>query len=264
LLLKILMSKVNDMKKINYEKLNDFIASDVIKPFYETRFNQLESIKLVDILRRKNPYLFKAKNIEIAGELVSSILDAFLSSREETIFGDLMENLAIHVCREVFNGKKAEEGKYRSVDLIFEREEKIYIVGIKSGPNWGNSDQVSAMKRNLKLAKKLIRTELNKKNVISVNGCIYGRDNNPHKVSKDPDLSYYKICGQAFWELISGDDQLYKNIIQPLDKEVKKRDGAFKDLYVRKINEMTKDVIELFYTKNNLDWDKIVDYVSKK
>jgi len=258
------MSKVNDMKKINYEKLNDFIASDVIKPFYETRFNQLESIKLVDILRRKNPYLFKAKNIEIAGELVSSILDAFLSSREETIFGDLMENLAIHVCREVFNGKKAEEGKYRSVDLIFEREEKIYIVGIKSGPNWGNSDQVSAMKRNLKLAKKLIRTELNKKNVISVNGCIYGRDNNPHKVSKDPDLSYYKICGQAFWELISGDDQLYKNIIQPLDKEVKKRDGAFKDLYVRKINEMTKDVIELFYTKNNLDWDKIVDYVSKK
>ncbi len=264
MLLKILMSKVNDMKKINYEKLNDFIASDVIKPFYETRFNQLESIKLVDILRRKNPYLFKAKNIEIAGELVSSILDAFLSSREETIFGDLMENLAIHVCREVFNGKKAEEGKYRSVDLIFEREEKIYIVGIKSGPNWGNSDQVSAMKRNLKLAKKLIRTELNKKNVISVNGCIYGRDNNPHKVSKDPDLSYYKICGQAFWELISGDDQLYKNIIQPLDKEVKKRDGAFKDLYVRKINEMTKDVIELFYTKNNLDWDKIVDYVSKK
>ncbi len=251
------------MEKLDYKKLNVFIASDVIKPFYEIRLSRLESAKLSDISKRKNPYLFKAKNIEIAGDLAKSILDAFLSSQEETIFGDLMENLAIHVCSEVFNGKKAEEGKYRSVDLIFDRDKKSYIVGIKSGPNWGNSDQVNTMKRNLKIAKKIIRAELNKNNVVSVNGCIYGRDNNPHKINKDPDLSYYKICGQAFWELISGDDQLYKKLIQPLDKEARKRDGVFKELYVKKVNEMTKDVINLFYTRDNLDWDKIIDFVSK-
>lgn len=252
------------MKKINYKKLNEFIASDVIKPFYKIRFERLKLAKLATISVRKNPYLFKAKNIETAGDLAKSILDAFLSSQEETIFGDLMESLAIHVCNRVFGGKKAEEGKYRSVDLIFNRDNKIYIVGIKSGPNWGNSDQVNAMKKNLKVAKKFLRAKLGKKNLISVNGCIYGRDNNSHKVNKDPDLSYYKICGQAFWELISGDDQLYKKIIQPLDKEAKKRDEIFKKLYVEKINEMTKDIVDLFYTKNKLDWDKIVEYVSKK
>lgn len=175
-----------------------------------------------------------------------------------------MENLAIHVCREVFKGKKAEEGKYKSVDLIFDRDKKTYIVGIKSGPNWGNSDQINIMKRNLKIAKKFLRAELKKTNIVSVNGCMYGKDNRPHKVNKDPDLSHYKICGQAFWELISGDDQLYKKIIQPLDKEAKKRDSVFKELYIKKINEMTKDVIGLFYAKNTLDWDKIIDYVSKK
>lgn len=252
------------MKKLNYEKLNTFIASNVIKPFYEIRLNRLESAKLSAIAKRKNPYLFKAKNIETAGDLAKSILDAFLSSQEETIFGDLMENLAIRVCREVFKGKKAEERKYRSVDLIFDRDNKTYIVGIKSGPNWGNSDQVNTMKRNLKIAKKVLRAELKKNNIVSVNGCIYGRDNTPHKVNKDHDLSYYKICGQSFWELISGDDQLYKKIIQPLDKEAKKRDDVFKELYIKKINEMTKDVIDLFCTKNTLDWDKIIDYVSKK
>lgn len=251
------------MKKLNYEKLNSFIASDVIKPFYEIRLSRLESAKLSEISKRKNPYLFKAKNIETAGDLAKSILDAFLSSQEETIFGDLMENLAIHVCHEVFNGKKAEEGIYRSVDLIFERDKKIYVVGIKSGPNWGNSDQVNTMKKNLRNAKKLLRAA-GKKDIISVNGCMYGRDNVPHKVNKNPDLSYYKICGQAFWELVSGDDQLYKKIIQPLDKEAKKRDEVFKELYVKKINEMTKDVVDRFYTKDNLDWDKIIDYVSKK
>lgn len=252
------------MKKLNYEKLHAFIASDVIKPFYETRLARLKLAKLSEISKRKNPYLFKAKNIETAGDLAKSMLDAFLSSQEETLFGGLMEALAIHVCNEVFKGKKAEEGKYKSVDLIFERNGKVYIVGIKSGPNWGNADQINALRRNLKIAKKLLRLEL-RKDIISVNGCMYGRDNKPHKVNKkDPDMSYYKICGQAFWELVSGDDELYKKIIQPLDKEAKKRDDVFKELYVKKINEMTKDVVDLFYSTDNLDWDKIIDYVSKK
>jgi len=252
------------MKKLNYEKLNAFIGSDVIQPFYKIRLERLEFAKLANIAKRKNPYLFKAKNIETAGDLAKGLLDAFLSSQEETIFGDLMESLAVHVCQEIFNGKKAEQGKYRSVDLIFEKDGKTYIVGIKSGPNWGNSDQVNIMRRNFKKAKALIRTEWGKKNLVSVNGCMYGKDNVPHKVNKDPDLSYYKICGQAFWELISGDSELYKKIIQPLDKEARKRDETFKRLYVQKINEMTKDIIDLFYVKDNLNWDKIIEYVSKK
>ena len=147
------------MKKINYEKLNTFVATDVIKPFYEIRLERLESAKLADISKRKNPYLFKAKNIETAGDLAKGLLDAFLSSQEETIFGDLMEKLAIHICQQVFNGSKAEQGKYRSVDLIFEKGSKTFIVGIKSGPNWGNSDQVNIMKRNFKKAKAQLKRD---------------------------------------------------------------------------------------------------------
>ena len=252
------------MKKLDYKRLNTFIASDVISPFYEIRLDRLAKVKLNKVFQRKNSYLFKAKNVETAGDLAKNILDAFLSSQEETIFGDLMENLAIHVSKQVFNGKKAEEGKFRSIDLIFNRDNKVYIVGIKSGPNWGNSDQINAMKKNFKNARKIIKKEQNKKEIIAVNGCMYGRDNQPFKVNKkDKELTYYKICGQSFWELISGDNELYKKIIQPLDKESKKRDEVFKDLYVKKINEMTKNIVELFYTKNDLNWNKIVDYVSK-
>lgn len=252
------------MKKLNYERLNAFIVSDIIQPFYNIRLERLEIAKLATIARRKNPYLFKAKSIETAGDLAKGLLDAFLSSQEETIFGDLMENLAIHVCSQMFGGAKAEQGKFRSVDLIFERDGKTYIVGIKSGPNWGNSDQISIMRRNFKKAKQILRTEFGKKNIVAINGCMYGKDNVPHKVSKDPDLSYYKTCGQAFWELVSGDDELYIKLIQPLDKEAKKRDEVFKKLYIKKINEMTKDIVELFYTEDNLDWDKVIEYVFKK
>src|SRR3989344_1406444 len=147
------------MKKLNYDKLNAFIASDVIQPFYKIRLERLEFAKLANISKRKNPYLFKAKNIETAGDLAKGLLDAFLSSQEETIFGDLMEKLAIHICCQVFNGSKAEQGKYRSVDLIFERGSKTFIVGIKSGPNWGNSDQVNIMKRKFKKAKAQLKRD---------------------------------------------------------------------------------------------------------
>ncbi len=253
------------MKKLNYEKLNQFIAVDVIRPFYGNRLLSLEKIKLKAIIKRKNPYLFKAKNIETAGDFAKYILDAFLSSQEETIFGDLLEKLAIHICREIFNGRKAEEGKFKSVDLIFKRDKQVYVVGIKSGPHWGNSDQVNTMKKNMKKAKEIIKSEGEELRIIKVNGCMYGRDNNPYKKDKrNASLSYRKICGQPFWELISGDDQLYKKIIQPLDKEAKKRDKHFKELYVKKVNEMTKDLVESFCTDNSLDWDKIVDYISKE
>ncbi|MDD4989952.1 MAG: PmeII family type II restriction endonuclease [Candidatus Pacebacteria bacterium] len=251
------------MKKLDYKNLCSFIAPDVISPFYQIRIIRLTKIKLKDIIKRKNPYLYKAKNIETAGDLAKNILDAFLSSQEETIFGDLMENLAIHICGQVFQGKKAKEGEYKSVDLIFKRQNKLYIVGIKSGPNWGNSDQVDIMKKNFKQAKQLIQKKFNHKDIVAVNGCMYGRDNQPCKKDKNSEAVYYKICGQAFWELISGDKELYKKIIQPLDKEAKKRDENFKKLYSQKINEMTKDIINTFCQKNNLDWDKIVDYISK-
>ena len=75
------------MKKLNYEKLNTFIAFDVLRPFYEIRLSRLESAKLSDISKRKNPYLFKAKNVETAGDLAKSILDAFLSSQESPHWG---------------------------------------------------------------------------------------------------------------------------------------------------------------------------------
>ncbi|MCA9352487.1 TdeIII family type II restriction endonuclease [Patescibacteria group bacterium] len=253
------------MKKPNYKLIEKYIATNVVVPFYNKRIEKLKKVKMRDIIKRKNPYLFKAKNIQTAGDLVKDILDAYLSSQEETIFGDLLEGLAIHINSQIFKGEKAEEIKFKSVDLIFHRERKTYVVGIKSGPNWGNSDQINTMRKNLKKAKEILRSEGVEGDIIGVNGCIYGKDNNPHKKYKrDFELDYYKLCGQEFWELISGDSELYKKLIKPLDREVQKKDDDFKEIYVKKINEMTKDLIDLFYIDDSLNWDKIVEYVSKK
>jgi len=44
----------------------------------------------------------------------------------------------------------------------------------------------------------------------------------------DPEKSYYKYAGQDFWNFISGDDELYREIIKPINEEARARDEEFK------------------------------------
>jgi site-specific DNA-methyltransferase (cytosine-N4-specific) len=247
--------------KSKYQRYYDFLSEHVITPFYENRLNNLNQLNLRGVLKRKNPYLYKAKNIELAGDLVKSIVDAFLSSQEETIFGNLLEDFAIYVSRTLYGGFKSE---LKSVDLEFERDSVYYVVGIKSGTNWGNSDQVNRMRDNFKTAKQILR-ERGHAEVVAVNGCIYGKDRQPFKRHADPDKEYYKYAGQEFWHFISGDHDLYQEIIKPIDTEARQKDEIFKKAYAAKINEMTQDFTNNFMTLDNqIDWLKLIDYVSKR
>lgn len=245
----------------DYRLYYNYLAKNVITPFYKARFTKLSELRLGTVLKRKNPYLFKAKNIATAEEFVRSVLDAYLSSQEETLFGDLLERFAIFVSHHLHGGFKS---NLRSVDLEFERDGVYYIVGIKSSTAWGNSDQVHRMKDNFKVARRTLKTQGVTEEIVAVNGCIYGKDNRPMKRDPDPDKIYYKYAGQQFWEFISGDDQLYREIIKPIDKEAKRKDERFKRAYVAKINEMTAEFVDDFITQHQIDWVKLVDFVSKK
>jgi len=254
------------MSSINYAEVEKFISEHVLQIFYDNRINRLKKLRLQkDILHKKNPYLFRAKNIQTAEGFVKSALDAFLISQEETMFGNLMEDLAVYVCEIAFGGKKAKQGEMKSVDLEFERDNNYYIVGIKSGTNWGNKDQLDRMKMNFKSAIRKLKTDGITKNIVAVNGCIYGQDSQPFKENKDdPEQSYYKYAGQEFWSLISGDDNLYVRLIEPLGVEAKKRDPSFQELYTSVVNEMTLEFGQNFLLNGQIDWEKIITFVSKK
>ena len=94
--------------------------------------------------------------------------------------------------------------------------------------------------------------------IIAVNGCCYGKDNNPDKGE------YFKYCGQLFWELISGDEELYVRIIQPLDKQAKEKDEAFKEAYSKKVNLLTAEFLNEFCNNGLIDWQRLIKFVSSK
>jgi hypothetical protein len=242
---------------MNLLKINDVLSyvEENIGSFHKKRIDKLvKKMKLKDILE-KNPYLFKAKNILTAHDFVKGFLDAYLSSSEEGIFGDWLEGLAIFINSKVFNGMKS---GINGIDLEFDNENIKYIVNIKSGPNWGNSSQIEKMKSDFIRAKKTLRTSNSKINITAINGCCYGKDNNPDKGD------YFKYCGQEFWEFISGNIDLYTDIIEPLGYKAKERNDEFIEFYSQILNKFTLDFSTQFCDNGKINWKRLVQYNSSK
>ena len=242
------------MKEITTQDVSDYVSQN-IGGFHSARLSSLAKLELKKILSRKNPYLFKAKNILTSEDLVRQLLDAHLSSQEETMFGDFLEGLAIFICGKVYGGtKSAAEG----VDLEFTKDKLKYIVAIKSGPNWGNSSQISRIVDNFKKAKKILNTNASKVNIVAVNGCCYGRENAPDKGD------YLKYCGQVFWEFVSGNPDLYTDIIEPLGYKAKEKNQEFQEQYATLINQFTAEFSKEFCPKGKIDWKKLVELNSQR
>ncbi len=242
------------MARIETKKLISYIENN-INEFNEARLNKIGELNLNDILLRKNPYLFKAKNILTSQELIQNLVDAYLSSQEETMFGTFLEGLAIYVCQTVHNGKKsAAEG----IDLEFEKDSIKYIVTVKSGPNWGNSSQIVRMRDNFRKAKRILGTNAKKINVVAVNGCCYGRVN---KIDKG---EYLKLAGQQFWELISNEKEMYLRFIEPLDYKAKERNDLYIQKYSALLNKFTQQFSNEFCVNGIIDWKKLVKFNSGK
>ncbi|SDN31005.1 PmeII family type II restriction endonuclease [Vreelandella arcis] len=237
------------MQPLCLDDVTEYVAEN-IGSFHQKRIDRLAKLKLKDVLKRKNPYLFKAKNVQTAEQIVRGILEAHISSNEETLFGDWLEGLAIFINGQTYGGWKS---GIAGVDLEFDHGGRRHIVAIKSGPNWGNSSQIDQMKANFKTAQKTLRTSQSGLNIVAVNGCCYGRDNNPDKGD------YFKYCGQRFWEFISGDAELYVELIEPLGSMARERNDEFQESYARMVNKFTHEFIAEFCMENGaIDWARLI------
>ncbi len=241
------------MKKLNLQDVTLYVEQN-IGTFHEKRIQSLDDLKLPKILKRKNPYLFKAKYVLTAEQIIKGLVDAHISSNEETIFGDWLEGLAIFINDKVYSGRKS---GITGIDLEFDSNGIRNIVTIKSGPNWCNKSQKDKMIDDFKTAKKSLRTSNSRLHVVAVNGCCYGRDNKPDKGD------YFKYCGQRFWEFISDNSELFTEIIEPLGHKSKEKNDAFVKSYSRMINKFTKEFANLYCNDNgDIDWDKLVRFNS--
>jgi len=229
-------------------------VNDNIVKFHEARHKSLEDLKLKKLLE-KNPYLLKAKYLESAPELIGGLMDAFLSSSEEKLFGDFLEDLAVYVAKQTTGGHKSST---QGVDLEFIHNDIHYIVSIKSGPNWGNSSQHKRQADDLSAAVGRVKQSMRSPNVESVLGICYGKTRTTRHKS-----GYLKVVGQNFWYFISENENLYTDIIQPIGYKARE----YNEEYVQKKNEATnrlvRDFIAEFCTPSGaIDWENLVRHNS--
>jgi len=106
------------MEQLKLEKVVKYVEEN-IGTFHQKRIDRLNELKLNTVLKKKNPYLFKAKHLLTSEKIVRSLTDAFISSNEETIFGDWLEGLAIFINNQVYGGWKS---GINGIDLEFDKD----------------------------------------------------------------------------------------------------------------------------------------------
>lgn len=147
------------------------------------------------VIRRKNPFLLRVRAGNSATELASQMVNAYLSSSEETIFGNVLEELALAVCKYARNGQKsASEG----IDMEYTDDNgSRTLVQVKSGENWGNASQRKALLDSFNKARTILR-QGSRMQVRCIEGCCYGRSRTQDKGN------YERLVGDDFWMEISG------------------------------------------------------------
>ena len=244
---------------LNIEPLNnEYDENEVYKAvgealttFYTSLSKTLETIDLDKILKRKNPYLYRAKGISSAGQIVDGILSAYVSSSEETIFGNsFFETIAIVLS----GGQKAvTEG----IDITVDKDNTIYSIAVKSGTSVFNADSRKRQEQNFQSAQK--RAQQAHKAFFPVVGYGYGKK----KSVKGKEKFYQELAGKDFWEWFTGDPTFYTKIITYMGTRPDEYAKAFEDAYANAENRMVRDfTIKFCKEDGSIDWDKLIVFNS--
>lgn len=236
---------------MNADELEALI-SKCLQDFYNRRLQRLEKLKLKDILRKKNPYLFRALATEKASEIVERVLIAYIGASDETIFGDaFFEPIA-----RIASGGKVSDAE--GVDFIIESPDRVIAVALKSGPNIYNASQKKRQSQEFSA----VRSRLYKlhKQFDPVLGHAYGR----LKTEPSKDRVYRDRSGQAFWSEVTGDPDFYLKLIRLMKDAPVKHKKEYAPAWDAAINRFTAGFIMDFCSPDgSIDWEKLARFVSE-
>lgn len=169
---------------------------EVVAGFFAQRESKLD-LPAEKIVKRKNPFLLCTK-AGSAEAYAAALVKALLTSGEEIVFGQVLEDVVMVICKHAKGGRKS---GIEGLDLEYDAEDGTRVlVQIKPGTNWGNSSQRKSLRSAFQKATRRLRQGDRNLNVKCIEGCCYGpsghRDFGAH----------IRLVGNDFWREISGCD----------------------------------------------------------
>lgn len=240
---------------------NSYDESEVVKAiaealdsFYSSLIDKIDNLDIKKVMKRKNPYLYRAKAMESASEIVESVLSAFISASEETIFGNcFFEPIAIAAS----GGNKAlAEG----IDIMIQDDvtNTIYAVAVKSGPSVFNADSKKRQEQNFLAAAKLAQQA--KARFEAYIGYCYGKKKDS---GRGKPKMYQELAGKRFWSELTGDEDFYVKIISFMGTLPEQYVASYKDSYNKAANRLVREFANNFCKNDgSIDWEKLVEFNS--
>ena len=222
--------------------------------FYSTLIDKIDGLDIKKVMKRKNPYLYRAKAMQSASEIVESVLNAFVTSSEETIFGNcFFEPIAIAAS----GGNKAlAEG----IDIMIQDNDTntIYAVAVKSGPSVFNADSKKRQEQNFRAASKLAQQA--KARYEAYIGYCYGKKKTS---GKGMPKFYQELAGKQFWAELTGDEEFYIKIISFMGTLPEQYVASYKESYNKAANRLVREFSNEFCSEDgSIDWEKLVEFNS--
>lgn len=240
-------------KTYNEQAVVQAIAQ-VLDSFYESLISKIDTLNINKVMKRKNPYLYRAKAMQSASDIVDSVLTAFVSSSEETIFGNcFFEPVAIAAS----NGNKAlAEG----IDIMLQDNENntIAAIAVKSGPSVFNADSKKRQEQNFMAASKLAQQA--KARYEAYIGYCYGKKKDS---GRGKPKIYQELAGKNFWWKLTGEEDFYIKLIEYMGDLPEKYVARFQESYMKASNRLVREFSNNFCAEDgSIDWEKLVKFNS--
>lgn len=240
-------------KTYNEQAVVQAIAQ-ALDSFYESLISKIDTLNINKVMKRKNPYLYRAKAMQSAADIVDSVLTAFVSSSEETIFGNcFFEPVAIAAS----NGNKAlAEG----IDIMIQDNENntIAAIAVKSGPSVFNADSKKRQEQNFMAASKLAQQA--KARYEAYIGYCYGKKKDS---GRGKPKIYQELAGKNFWWKLTGEEDFYIKLIEYMGDLPEKYVARFQESYMKASNRLVREFSNNFCKEDgSIDWEKLVKFNS--
>lgn len=244
---------MNDLEPLNRdydEKAVIMAVETALTAFYDSLTHTLDNINIEQILKRKNPYLYRAKGICSAAQIVEEILSAYVSSSEETTFGNtFFEPITL-----------ALSGGYRvlteGVDILVEKDNATYGISVKSGTSI-NAGSRKRQEQNLQAMQR--RIQKYKKAFVPVVGYGYGRK----KIKPGKEKFYRELAGKDFWHWLTGDSEFYVKIIRFMGTRPDEYAKEFEKAYTKAENRLLREFMLKYCDADGaIDWDALIRFNS--
>ncbi|MGL4935861.1 MAG: PmeII family type II restriction endonuclease [Cetobacterium sp.] len=236
---------------MNSSDKNLLVIEKALSQFYQRRIEKLSENDIFRILKRKNPYLYRAFGTNDGYNFVRDLLMDTQTSSDETLFGDFFEEVAINITP---NGRKSSTD---SIDLEVWSEDmkSVKLYAVKSGPNVFNAMSKKRQNDAFQESQKRLKGIA----VTPIVGYSYGRK----KTTKENKNVFEEVAGQLFWKELTGDENFYIKLIDYIGMVADEHKESFKSEWDKCLNKLFKKFMDVFGNEDgSLNWEEILKFNS--